>query len=140
MNSISLVALSVAVSLVIALPLGILSAVRRNRPRITWCGCSHSFAFAMPAFWTSLLLVLYSAFDCRMFPTSGLGQSGVDICRQPYLAGVSIGLYLAPSFCGACAPVSSTPLPADFVEAARARGSAKTGFYSSMFCAIRLSR
>lgn len=122
MHSISLVALSVAVSLVIALPLGILSAVRRNRPTDHLVRLFTSLSFAMPAFWTALLLVLIFSIRLQLFPTSGLGTGTWAYIVSLMLPAISIGLYLAPVLLRSLRASLVQTLAADFVEAARARG------------------
>jgi peptide/nickel transport system permease protein len=65
-----LVGASVVISLLIAVPLGILQVVRRNKP-IDYALTSGSFFFyAMPAFLLGTLLIIWFSFDLRWFPVS----------------------------------------------------------------------
>ncbi|KPJ83787.1 MAG: hypothetical protein AMS17_17030, partial [Spirochaetes bacterium DG_61] len=95
-TSIALLVYSVLVSLVIAVPLAIISAVKRNRPTDHIVRMFSTFAFAMPAFWTGLLLVLFFALRLKLFPTSGVGEGPIDYIRSLTLPSITIGFYLAP--------------------------------------------
>jgi len=121
-TSIALLVYSVLVSLVIAVPLAIISAVRRNRPTDHIVRMFSTFAFAMPAFWTGLLLVLFFALRLKLFPTSGVGEGPIDYIRSLTLPSVTIGFYLAPVLLRSLRASVIETLTAEFVEAARARG------------------
>ena len=121
-TSIALLVYSVLVSLVIAVPLAIISAVKRNRPTDHIVRMFSTFAFAMPAFWTGLLLVLFFALRLKLFPTSGVGEGPIDYIRSLTLPSVTIGFYLAPVLLRSLRASVIETLTAEFVEAARARG------------------
>ena len=63
---------SLALTLIIALPVGIVSAVRQG----TWVDKTLTvlvfLGFAMPGFWLALLLMLYFGIDLGILPLSGL--------------------------------------------------------------------
>lgn len=121
-DSLALLVFSVLVSLVIAVPMAIISAVRRNRPTDHLVRMFSTFAFAMPAFWTGLLLVLFFALRLRLFPTSGLGEGPINYLRSLTLPSITIGFYLAPVLLRSLRASVIETLSAEFVEAARARG------------------
>lgn len=121
-NSISLLVYSVIISLVIAVPLAILAAVRQNRPADHLVRLFTTLVFAMPAFWTGLLLVLIFSIQLRLFPTSGLGDGTINYLISLTLPSISIGLYLAPVLLRSLRASLIQTLSAEFVEAARARG------------------
>jgi peptide/nickel transport system permease protein len=65
-----LVGLSTIVALIIAIPLGILQVVRRNKP-VDYALTGLSFVlYAMPAFLLGTLLILWFAIDLKWFPPS----------------------------------------------------------------------
>jgi len=69
-KTLTLVTASVVLELVIAIPLGILQVVRRNKP-IDYAVTSASFFFyAMPDFLVGTLLIIYFSFDLKIFPSS----------------------------------------------------------------------
>ena len=84
-KTLTLVTASVVLALVIAVPLGILQVVRRNKP-IDYAVTGASFFFyAMPDFLVGTLLIIFFAFDLKWFPVSPpdrrLGLGGVH--RSP---------------------------------------------------------
>lgn len=70
--TVSMNLISLFLTLVIAIPLGVLSACRQN----SWLDKSLTvlvfIGFAMPSFWLALLLMLWFGIDLRLFPLSGL--------------------------------------------------------------------
>jgi peptide/nickel transport system permease protein len=121
-NSVSLLLYSIAVSLLIALPLAMLSAVRRNRPEDHVVRLFTTITFAMPAFWTALILVLIFSLRLGLFPTSGLGQGFPNLVLSLTLPAITIGFYLAPVLLRSLRASLIETLSAEFIEAARARG------------------
>jgi peptide/nickel transport system permease protein len=121
-NTVSLLVYSVVVSLLIAVPLAIVAAVRKNRPMDHLVRLFTTLTFAMPAFWTALLLVLLFSLRLRLFPTSGLGQGVTKYIVSLTLPAVTIGFYLAPVLLRSLRASLVETLSAEFVEAARARG------------------
>ena len=79
-----LVGFSTLLALIVAIPLGILQVVRRNKP-IDYVVTGLSFIFyAMPAFLLGTLLIIYFAFDLNWFPVSAaVGRSPWDIFTDP---------------------------------------------------------
>lgn len=79
-----LVGLSYAVALVVAIPLGVLQAVRRNKP-IDYALTSASFVgYSMPVFWLGILLILGLAVSVHLLPPEGpQGATVGAIVQQP---------------------------------------------------------
>lgn len=121
-HSLALLLYSIVVSLVIAVPLAILSAVRRNRPTDHLVRLFTTITFAMPAFWTALLLVLIFSLRMGLFPTSGLGQGPTRYFLSLTLPAITIGFYLAPVLLRSLRASLIETLSAEYIEAARARG------------------
>lgn len=110
------------IAVVIAIPLGILSALRRNRLPDHVVRLLSMIAFAMPAFWLGLVLVLIFSLALGIFPTSTLGDDPVEWVRGLTLPALTIGLYLAPMLLRTLRTSVIEQLGTEHVEAARARG------------------
>jgi peptide/nickel transport system permease protein len=121
-NSASLIIYAVIVSLLIAVPLAMIAAVRRNRPQDHLVRIFTTIAFAMPAFWTALLLVLVFSLRLNIFPTSGLRDGFPDRMLSLTLPAITVGFYLAPVLLRSLRASLTDTLSADYIEAARARG------------------
>jgi peptide/nickel transport system permease protein len=121
-NSLYLLLYSIVISLLIAVPLAILSAVRQNRPTDHLVRMFTTITFAMPAFWTALILVLIFSLRLELFPTSGLGEGPYSMALSLTLPAITIGFYLAPVLLRSLRASLIETLAAEFIEAARARG------------------
>jgi peptide/nickel transport system permease protein len=117
-----LLILAVVIALLVAVPLGLYSALRRNRLADHLIRLLSMITFAMPAFWLALVLVMLFSLWLGIFPTSGLGRDPVDIPRRLFLPALTIGLYLAPVLLRTLRSSVIETLGLEFVEAARSRG------------------
>ena len=120
--SVYLIVLSVLVALVLAFPLGILSAVKRNRPPDHAVRLLTMVAFAMPTFWLGLMLILLFSLKLGVLPSSGYGEGFVGILRSLALPAITLGLYLAPMLLRTLRSSLIESLAMEYTEAARARG------------------
>lgn len=117
-----LLMLSTFFALVLAVPLGALSAVYRNRLPDQVIRLSTMVTFAMPQFWLGLMLILIFAVRIDLLPSGGYGDGAGDILRHLLLPAVTIGLYLAPLLMRTLRSSLIESLESDYIEAARSRG------------------
>ncbi|MGH2723680.1 MAG: ABC transporter permease [Actinomycetota bacterium] len=120
--SISLLTYGTVVSVIIAFPLAIVSALRRNRFADHAIRMSTMVTFAMPSFWLGLLLLLFFGLQLGWFPTSGYGEGFLGHLWHLTLPAVTIGLYLAPILLRSLRASVIEVMSTEYVEAARARG------------------
>ena len=120
--SIALLGYAVIISLLIAIPLGLISALRRNRLIDHVVRLLTMVTFAMPAFWLGLMLVLVFSLWLGLVPTSGLGRDPLAVVPSLTLPALTIGLYLAPMLLRSLRTSAIETLGSEFIEAARARG------------------
>jgi len=113
---------AVLIAVAIAVPLAVLSAVRRNRLVDHVIRLFSMVTFAMPPFWLGLLLILLFSLQLGLLPTSGYGEGFLDHLKSLTLPAVTIGVYLAPILLRTLRSSIIETLGAEFVEAARARG------------------
>jgi peptide/nickel transport system permease protein len=124
-----LVGLSAVASLVVAVPLGLLQAVRRNKP-IDYALTGAAFVgYSMPLFWLGTLLILLFAVNTHLLPPAGPQGSTVGtLLNQPRalvlpvatLAIVTIALwsrYMRSS--------AVDNLVQDYIRTARAKGASE---------------
>lgn len=88
-NTYKLAGLAAVVSLIIAIPLGILSAINRN----TWLDLiattSSTLGTAMPSFWLGLMLILVFSVNLRVLPAFG-AMEPTSIILPAFTLGVGI--------------------------------------------------
>jgi peptide/nickel transport system permease protein len=117
-----LLAYATLIAIVIALPLGILSALRRNRITDHLIRLLTLVAFAMPAFWLGLILIRNLSLKLGAFPVAGYGSGFIDIVHHLTLPALTIGLFLAAMLVRSLRSSLVEVFSAEYIEAARARG------------------
>jgi peptide/nickel transport system permease protein len=117
-----LLGMSTVLSVVIALPLALLAALRRNRPLDHAIRVVTMVGFAMPPYWIGLILILFLGLWLRLFPISGFGSGLLDHLRHIFLPGLTIACFLAPILVQSLRSSMLDVLAAEFIEVARAKG------------------
>ena len=120
--SVLLLAYATLIAIAIALPLGIASAVRRNRIADHLIRLLTLVAFAMPPFWLGLILIRNLSLNLGAFPVAGYGSGFVDNVHHLTLPALMIGLFLAAMLIRSLRSSLIEVFAADYIEAARARG------------------
>src|SRR5712664_3008636 len=123
--SLQLAAMAMTVSLLIAFPLGIVSAVRRNRAPDRVGTTFALFGICMPNFLLALLLIFVFGVTLRWLPISGY----VDPLEEPWdglrsltLPAITLGLALAAVITRTLRSSMLEALTEDYVRTARAKG------------------
>jgi ABC-type dipeptide/oligopeptide/nickel transport system permease component len=120
--SMFLLAYATLIGIVLALPLGIVSALRRNRPVDHGIRLLTLIAFAMPSFWLGLLLIRTFSLDLGLFPVSGYGSGFFGHVRALTLPALTVGLFLTSMLVRSLRSSLLDVFSEEYVEAARARG------------------
>ena len=136
--TIELAVVSLIISLIIAVPLGIISAVKQNK----WIDyVSMIFAqigSSMPVFWTGMLLILLFAVNLGVLPSFGRGapiisgfaalfqgntQTLVESLRRLLMPALSLGFMGAALISRMIRSAMLEVLEADYIRTARAKGT-----------------
>jgi peptide/nickel transport system permease protein len=125
-KSVLLVGLSYVVSVAIAIPLGILQAVRRNRPiDYTLTGASF-IGYSMPVFWLGILLILVFAVNLHALPPEGpQGATIQAVLAQPLglvLPVATLSIVTVAQFSRFMRSAAIDNLVQDYIRTARANG------------------
>jgi ABC-type dipeptide/oligopeptide/nickel transport system permease component len=110
-----------AVALVVAFPVGVLSAVRRNSPLDHAAMGLALIGQSAPTFFIGILFILILALRLDLFPTSGRGD-----WRHLVLPALTLGAFTMASIARITRSAVLEVLRADFVRTARAKGVAET--------------
>lgn len=113
---------AVFIAIVVAVPLAVISALRRNRAADHGIRLFSMVTFAMPSFLLGLILILIFSLNLGWLPTSGYGEGFVGHLRSLTLPAFTVGLYLAPILLRTLRVGIIETLGAEYIEAARARG------------------
>ena len=123
--SLQLALMAMTISLLIAFPVGIVSAVRRNRP-VDRVGTTFAlFGICMPNFLLALLLIFLFGVTLRWLPISGYTDPLEDFVagiRSLVLPAVTLGLALAAVVTRTLRSSLLEALAEDYVRTARAKG------------------
>ncbi|MBX3070852.1 MAG: ABC transporter permease [Thermomicrobiales bacterium] len=124
-TTIPLAVLSMSIALAIAVPAGILSAIKRN----TWVdGLVSMIAFAglsLPGFWLGALLILGFSVHWRIFPPGGyvsVFQDPIDGLRHLVLPAIALGTTFAAVLTRMIRSSLLEVLGKDYIRTARAKG------------------
>ncbi len=123
--SLQLSALAMAISLVVATPLGILSAARRNTSVDRFGTTFALFGICMPNFLLALLLIFFFGVKLRWLPISGYIdplEEMVPGLRSLVLPALTLGLALAAVVTRTLRSSMLDALSEDYVRTARAKG------------------
>ncbi len=115
--TLTLGAIALLVALLIAIPLGVLAAVKRD----TWIDrlalTLATFGQAMPSFWFALVLIVVFAVTLKWLPVSG------NTSWQHFiLPAIALGYYATPSLMRLTRAGMLDVLGADYIRTARAKG------------------
>jgi peptide/nickel transport system permease protein len=124
-----LVGISTIFAVLVAIPLGVLQVVRRNKP-IDYALTGMSFVFyAMPAFLLGQLLIIYFAIDLGWFSTEAPQANTVaGILSDPRALVLPVITLAAISIAAFCRYMRSSMMEAmtqDYVRTARAKGASE---------------
>ncbi len=113
---------SFLISLGIALPLGVVAAVRRN----SWVDVSATvfslIGASSPVFFTSILLILLFAYKLNWMPALGAGDGGFDQFKHLLMPALALGFSLAAITTRITRQAMVESLTQDYIETARAKG------------------
>ena len=120
--SLFLISYALVVALLIAVPLAIVSARRRDRWADHLVRLFTTTTFAMPSFWLGLLLALIFALRLRLLPTSGYGDTPLEHFKSLTLPAITVALWISAPLLRSLRTSLIDNLDAEYTEATRARG------------------
>jgi ABC-type dipeptide/oligopeptide/nickel transport system permease component len=116
-TTLTLTVLAMLLALGVAIPVGILSAIRRNSLLDHAATVVVFLGQSMPVFWTGIMLILLFAVRWRVFPVSGWDSWGAVV-----LPAVTLGTFSAPLLLRIVRSSMLDVISLDYVRTARAKG------------------
>jgi peptide/nickel transport system permease protein len=117
-----LIVYSAVIALIVAIPLGIVAAVRRNSWIDQVIRTVSLITLAMPAFWLGVLFILYFGLYHGWFPVGGYGDTFRDHLHHLFLPSLTIALAMAPILIRSLRSSMVGNLRAQYATTARAKG------------------
>jgi peptide/nickel transport system permease protein len=108
---------ALALAVAIAIPAGILTAVKRYSWVDHFATVSVLLGQSMPVFWTGIMLILLFAVGLNLFPASGW-----ESWQATVLPALTLGTFQAPLFLRMSRSAMLEVLGLDYVQTARAKG------------------
>ncbi|HKS91325.1 MAG TPA: ABC transporter permease [Tepidiformaceae bacterium] len=113
---------AVAFAVVVGVPLGVLSAVKKDRaPDVLASGVSF-LGVSVPVFWLGPMLILFFAVRLHWFPTSGIGG-----WRPLVMPAITLGIYPLAQLARLARSEMLDVLGEDFIRTARSKGLSEPG-------------
>ncbi|MAB00738.1 MAG: glutathione ABC transporter permease [Stappia sp.] len=124
--TIELTLAALVLGIVVGVPIGVWSAVRRNRVFDYIARIGSLLGLSFPAFVSAVLLLLAFSIQLRWFPviSSGQGSSLADRLRDLALPAINLGLIMAAYITRVTRSAMLEVLNQDYVRTARAKGLA----------------
>ncbi len=120
--SLSLVAVTVLLTIIISLPLGILAAIKKDSVLDNIVRSTLMVTMVMPSFWTGIILILLFSIHFRLLPVSGYGSNPVQHLVHLILPALTISLGLAPILIRSLRTSILDTFRSDYIKTARAKG------------------
>lgn len=123
--TLSLAGAAVVVALLIALPLGVLSAIRQGSRTDTIATAISQFGISVPDFWMGILLILLFSLTLGWLPASGyvgLSEDPLEWAKRLILPGVTVGVVSGAVLTRFVRSSVLESLGQDFVRTAQSKG------------------
>ncbi|MCD6031440.1 MAG: binding-protein-dependent transport system inner rane component, partial [Thermomicrobiales bacterium] len=120
--TLALIAYATVLTIAISLPLGIVSALRRNGIFDQVTRAFLMVTLVMPAFWVGILFLTFFSIRLQLFPVAGYGDGWQEHLHHLFLPALTIALSIAPLIVRALRTSILEGLGSDYVRTARAKG------------------
>lgn len=123
--TLELTLLSIIISIFIAVPVGILSAVKRNSPLDVGTSILSMIGVAMPSFWLGMLLIILFSLKLKWLPASGFVPISKGILlnlKKMILPSVAVGIAFTATVMRQTRSALLEVLGQDYVLTAHAKG------------------
>lgn len=121
--SLALVGYAIGISLLLAIPLALLTATRVNLPTDHVVRTTTVVLYAIPSFWFGLMMAVVFGLELHLFPTSGFdGSFPGGLLQTLTLPATTVALFVFPVLMRLLRSSTIETLRSEFVDAARARG------------------
>jgi peptide/nickel transport system permease protein len=120
--SLALIAYATALMVLLSLPLGIISALRKDGIFDQVTRVVLMVTLVMPAFWVGILFLTYFSVKLQIFPVAGYGKGWREHLHHLFLPALTIALSIVPMLVRALRSSILEAMSSDYVRTARAKG------------------
>lgn len=120
--SLALIAYATVLMVILSLPLGIISALRKDGIFDQLTRALLMVTLVMPAFLVGILFLTYFSIKLQLFPVSGYGETWPEHLHHLFLPALTIALSIVPILVRALRTSILEAMSSDYVRTARAKG------------------
>jgi len=120
--SLVLVGYATALTILLALPLGIAAALKKDSPFDQAVRVVLMVTMVMPGFWVGILLLIVFSIKLRLFPVAGYGEGVAGHLRHLFLPALTVSLGIVPILVRSLRGSLLEAMGSDYVRTARAKG------------------
>jgi peptide/nickel transport system permease protein len=120
--SLALIVYATILMIVLSLPLGIISALRKDGIFDQVTRVVLMVTLVMPAFWVGILFLTYFSVKFQLFPVAGYGEGWREHLHHLFLPALTIALSIVPILVRALRASILEAMASDYVRTARAKG------------------
>ena len=120
--SLALIVYATTLMVALALPLGIVSALRKDGLVDQLTRVTLMVTLVMPAFWIGILFLTYFSIKFKLFPVAGYGDGWREHLHHLFLPALTIALSITPLLVRALRTSILEAMSSDYVRTARAKG------------------
>jgi len=120
--SLALIVYATVLMIALSLPLGIISALRKDGIFDQVTRVILMVTLVMPAFWVGILFLTYFSVKLQLFPVAGYGEGWRDHLYHLFLPALTIALSIVPLLVRALRTSILEAMASDYVRTARAKG------------------
>ena len=117
-----LLTFGIAFTLLVAVPLGIITALRADKATDHVVRAGGLLGLAMPSFWVGILLILLIALPTGLFPVGGFGETVPEHINSIILPAVTLAIATAPLVIRSLRTSIISVLTSEYVTTARSLG------------------
>ncbi len=125
--SLALIVYATILMIILSLPLGIISALRKDGIFDQIIRVVLMVTLVMPAFWVGILFLTYFSVKLQLFPVAGYGEGWREHLHHLFLPALTIALSITPMLVRALRTSILDALGSDYVRTARAKGLREQG-------------
>jgi peptide/nickel transport system permease protein len=120
--SLALIAYATLLTVAITLPLGIVSALRKDGLFDQVTRGLLLLTLVMPAFWVGIIFLTYFSVQWKLFPVAGYGEGWREHLHHLFLPALTIALSIVPILVRSLRASILEAMGSDYVRTARAKG------------------
>ncbi len=120
--SMAVAVMTILLTTVISLPLGILAALKKDSVVDNAVRSGLMVTMVMPSFWTGIMLIIVFAVRLHIFPVSGWGQGFGNHIVHIFLPALTLSLGVAPILIRTLRNSILESFGTDYIKTARAKG------------------